>query len=70
MFSLYELEMLLDRNQHLNHATTQIDYLQVSARPPHGPSDITWLQQLDDNGVLPYCEVFYPLEEWLRAYRD
>lgn len=70
MFSLYELQMLLDRSQHLNHATTQIDYLQLSARRPHDPSDITWLQQLDDKGILPCLEVFYPLQGWLRACRD
>lgn len=70
MFSHYELRMLLDRNQHLNEATTQIDFLQVSARPLHGPSHTTWLQQLDANAILPHLEVFHPFEDWMKAFHD
>ncbi|KAI4104313.1 MAG: hypothetical protein LQ339_003932 [Xanthoria mediterranea] len=56
MFSHYELQLLLDRNQHLNEATTQIDFLQVFAPSRHGPSRTTWSQQLDDNTILPHLE--------------
>ncbi len=70
MFSHYELQLLLDRNQHLNEATTQIDFLQVSSRPLHGPSRTTWLQQLDDNAILPHLEVSRPFKDWLKAFHD